>query len=253
MRPGLLLVVWVACLAACRERPAKAPAPDGGSARATVPAPPPVDGGYVVDPDKLDRFIRYQRRTLASSAQMLEALAREEGSGLDGGMPSPEAVAELRRLASGQERLREELGLTEEDVRVLEDLVGEVISRRADVAGPEEAESIRQMKALAETLPEEQRADFEAAIASIEQQREALHSLDDVRRRFGSENVDRVLAREADLTRNWNDAIAAFAGTAPRRRSAPEAGGLSADAGQGSVTPLDAGDPQNAGTPDAGR
>ena len=68
-----------------------------------------MDGGapYVVKPEKLDRFIGYQERSLALQAQMLEDLGKLETRGMDAASTAGEpTVSLIRKHAEAQALLR---------------------------------------------------------------------------------------------------------------------------------------------------
>lgn len=222
--------------------------PDG----AVADAPPDAeleDGGgqasqYAVTQDGLERFIKYQERTLVLYAQMLDELGRADVPA-DAGTGAG-AVARVKKHAEAQESVRRELGLSARDVRELERIVGDVISRRSVANAAEEDESIRQMQALAAKLPEEQRAEFEATIKLLREQQAQTRSLAQERAEYGDGNVDLVLSHEAELTRQWNEAISTFAGTQQKRpaaRGEKDAGvpDLIADGGRGARAADDGG------------
>lgn len=194
-----------------------------GCARQQEVAPPPqlpdagaqTDAGYAVLPGKLDRFIRYQEQSLALYSKMFEEL--EKGSGADAGVAA--SVARIREHALAEARLRESLGLSDGDVRALEQIVGDVVARRAAAAALRtEEDPVAKLKVLAAKMPGEQRAEFQATLAALELQRQAAGSLVEERRKYGDANVDLILTREAQLTAQWNQAISAFArGPGPAR------------------------------------
>lgn len=182
---------------------------------------------YLIREAKLERFIQYQERTLALYAQMLSDLAQVEGA--DGG--PAESVAVVKRHAEAQERARRSLGLTERDVRELERVVGDVISRRSAAGGVDPDEEVKKLEALAEKLGPEQRVELDRTLEGLRaQQRETL-ALTEERRKYGDRNVDLVLSREEVLTAQWNRAISTFSGGTSTPNGAAPAPARETDAG----------------------
>jgi hypothetical protein len=157
-----------------------------------------------VEAETLGRFIRFQERMLPLQAQMLAELARADAG--------TATVAAIQRYTAAQEAARGEVGLSESDVEQLESIVTDVISRRAALASDDSEATLEEMQALAGRLPVEQRAEFDATLAPLRRQAEESRALVAERERYGGENVDRVLARETELTEQWNRAIAIFSG-----------------------------------------
>lgn len=244
----LLCSISFGLLAACTSKAPAAPqvaghdvtqadAGEALSAKLQDPGEHPGETPYRMEPDKLDRFISYQERSLALYSKMLDELSRAEAQ--DGGAAS--SVARVRKHAAAQEHLRRELGLSERDVREMERIVGDVVARRAMVTSGTQDDSLQQMRALAAQMPEEQRAEFQATLATLERQQQQAAALTEERRKYGDANVELVLTREAQLARQWNRAIAAFSGAklAATRADAgtpepggPDAGLAGADAGR---------------------
>jgi hypothetical protein len=212
---ALLAALWGA-VAGCRSEPSSAPsepvAPVGLDVQALptgVPEEP--TGPYVIRAAKLERFIEYQEKTLALYSEMLADLGRAEAE--DAGAAAPVAV--VKRHAEAQERARRALGLTERDVRELERVVGDVISRRALAQVLDDGQSLQQLEALAARLGPGQRDELDRTLEQLRAQQAETVALSEERRKYGDANVDLVLSREEVLTRQWNHAISTFAGTAP--------------------------------------
>jgi hypothetical protein len=211
VRSAIVIATILFLLSSCSRAPEhsaqKTPAQHPGSGH---------DGGfrgpYLVVADTLDRFIRYQDRVLALQGEMLAELSRLEQ--VDGGAA---AVSVIHRQVEAEEGVRRNLALTERDVEELEAMVGDVISRRATLTIDNAREALREMEALASRLPAEQRAEFDATVAALRRQFEQSRELTEERKRYGAENVERILAREAELTAQWNRALAIFSGGEERK------------------------------------
>ena len=204
-------IATILCLGSCWRTPEQ-------STRTSPPrAGPSGDAGvrtrYAVAPEILDRFIRYQDRVLALQAEMLAELSRLEV--IDGGLASAPLI---RRQVEAEDRIRRELGLTERDVEELDAIVGDVISRRARLSIDGARETLLEMEALAARLPAEERPAFDATLAALRRQIDESRGLADERERYGVDNVERVLARETELTGQWNRAIDVFSAVAPEAR-----------------------------------
>ncbi len=162
-----------------------------------------ADAGFVVTPEKIDAFIAYQKKMLEVWAGTLEDLERLEGKA-DAGMAAVnEVVDAARRRGRAEEAAREATGLTEREVGFLEALVGDVIAKRSLGKSMNLDGLVRQIEATKAALPPEQREAVEKSIAEMKKQQADLQSLADERQKYGSANVDAVLARESELTKNW--------------------------------------------------
>ncbi len=195
-------------LASCRQGDSTSDAPEARSP-ARQPASPVAPGPYAVSPEALDRYIGFQEQSLGLHAETVRELTalekRDAGAG-------PEAAALVRRQGEAMMALRQNTGLTDRDVRELERIVGDVISRRALAATAEEASALSDLENLAARLSEKDREALEASLASVREQQRAFEALTEERKRYGDANVDAVLSRERELTRLWQRTIATFAG-----------------------------------------
>jgi len=217
------LIATILSLSPCSRTPehrARAAAAPTSSA-----APAELPGCYLVRAETLERFIRYQEHVLALEAEMAAELSRTA------------AVAPvIRKQVDAEDRIRRELGLTERDVEELEAIAGDVISRRARLSMDDARQTLREMEALAARLPMEERAEFDATLAALSRQLDDSRGLAEERERYGVDNVERVLAREAELTDQWNRAIAVFSGIAPLEQSSatssPAESGAAPDVGR---------------------
>ncbi|HZA49198.1 MAG TPA: hypothetical protein VE549_00570 [Myxococcaceae bacterium] len=214
-----IVFLSAACSRYAEKRAAAEPAQAGVERAAPAHAGP---APYRVEPEAIERFIRFQERMLPLQARMLADLARADRA--DGGTAT---VAAIRRHAEAEEAARRDVGLSERDVEQLESIVTDVISRRAAAAVDDSEATLREMEALAARLPVEQRTEFEATLGPLRRQVDQSRALAAERARHGSENVDRVLAREAELTEHWNRAIAVFAGVSQERVRSPSDGAAS--------------------------
>ncbi|MGA9525409.1 MAG: hypothetical protein WBV82_28375 [Myxococcaceae bacterium] len=191
----------------CRQGEAGADAPQARPP-AEQPEIPVAPGQYAVTPEAVDRYLAFQDRSLKLHGETVRELIaleqRDAGTG-------PEAAALVRRQAEAVMALRQEAGLTDRDVRELERIVGDVISRRALAATAEEAAALSDLENLAARLSDADRTALETSLASVREQQRALEALTEERKRYGDANVDAVLSRERELTRLWQRTIVTFA------------------------------------------
>jgi hypothetical protein len=177
---------------------------------------------FAVSKEKLDAFVVYQRAMIDVYGSMLKEL-RTVGTkadagkyqGLTGGAAAVgDSMSAFKGKAQAEEKARKASGLSEDEARELEQMVGEVISIRSVAKTLNQDESIRQMEAMREKLPADQLEGFDQSISEMKQNRDDLANLAEARSRFGNANIDLILTREADLLRNWEALMAQFSGAA---------------------------------------
>jgi hypothetical protein len=186
---------------------------DGGPEGGEADAP----GAYQVTKPKLDAYVGYQRRMLEVYGSLLKGL---EGVGALVDAGTPEAMASARAglkvveaKAKAEAEARAEAGLSEADINGIAEVVTAVISQRQLGRTMGYEEELKKLEALQERLPEAQRQELAAQVASMRQQVEASQRLASVRREFGDANVDVVLTREEDLMHNYQEMLRVFTGT----------------------------------------
>lgn len=177
---------------------------------------------YVVTAEKLDGFVRYQRRMLEGSARLtaeLEAMAR--GVLPDGGpLTGAAARAGLEGKARLEEEARREAGLTPRDVRELSAVVTAVMAQRHLGDALDYGEELERLEAVRAKLPPEQARTLDPQVEALRARDEEFRRLPALRRAHGDANVDAVLAREADLRRNYEALLGLHGGGRPRARDA---------------------------------
>lgn len=213
---------------------------EGVAAPVDAPLTPTSDGSkgaqYVITAQRLDRFIKYQEQTLKLYAEMMSALEGLEQPG-DAGTRSGAAPIEIiRRHARAQEQVRRQVGLSAQDVHELERVVGDVISRRAMAEALVHEAPVQEIESLAARLPPEQRGELVRTLSNLKKREQETRTLEEERKKYGDANVDQVLTREEELTRQWNLSIATFAGMreaaqAPRVTGSAKAATSNPDAG----------------------
>lgn len=175
-------IVLIAAIAACRK--------DAVNVADASVAPPAVavapDGAFVLTPEKLDAFLRYLK---ALTAVMTST---------DGGLLDRARQDEAARVA---------VGLTEDDVSRIDEMMSAVIAGRMVTNLGLEGKMQPNLEALGAQLDDEQRKRLEAATVAFKAQQQAAKDLTNERKRYGSKNIDVLLTREADLTAAWSQAM----------------------------------------------
>ena len=209
MRRACASVLCLFLLWACKKEPVAPAAPAGPARQAGTTE---VDAGYVVEPAKLDGFIRYQKQLLplyAELAREIDGLGRGDGGATLDAMGISAQV--LGRRAEREQQVRGDCGLTERDVAELGEITRQVASRRASARLLATADQLSRLKRIdASRLKAEQQAILAKVIEELQAQQAETTDLSGLRSRFGSANVDRVLAREAELIKNWDEMMRAW-------------------------------------------
>ncbi|MBI3183484.1 MAG: hypothetical protein HYZ28_15205 [Myxococcales bacterium] len=222
MRGPLLVLAIVLSVFGCKkERPAPtegvAPAAPGQAPE----APPPPDQPYVLTSEKLQAYLSYQEAMIqvyAGAVSDIQALGAQADAGRYqgpiGGLAAAEEVMKAtERRAAAEAEARKATGLSERDVDAIGKMVTDVISKRSLASAMSVGSLIEEMEKLKAAGPPEQKEGLEASISELKKQQEELQSLTEERRRYGSGNVDLLLTREKELTRNWEALMAqAFGG-----------------------------------------
>ena len=167
-------------LAGCKDKPALA------TAQAADASEPAVVEAWTLTVNRLDGYLRYQRALLGQA-------------GVDAGAidPSVEARADL------DERARQQAGLSVDDVERIESMVSSLASRRlaSRMTGADQPLPLPPQEK--DKPSPEQAEQLAHSIASRQALLKASTSLQDERTRFGSQNIDVLLQREAELLKNW--------------------------------------------------
>ena len=207
--PGL-----AACLLALGCHPSSpAPAPAISALTPTAAVLDTAPAPLTVTAPKLEAFLTYQRTVLE-----LERDAERQGARTrDGGNWSAQApeFKALAQRADLEDKARTQAGLSVAEADALEHLVQEVIARRVLAKKFGYEAQIRQLKTVREKLPEAQRTHVAPLIAQLEARQQDAEQLPEQRKRWGSANVDVVLAHEAVLAENYQAQLDALTGSAP--------------------------------------
>lgn len=212
---GLLIcgLCWLACK---RQKPVGQEASPG----APQPAAEPLANELRLTPAKLDAFIQYQRAMLGAYALTLRDVQRLSGkadagtyAGASGAMVRAKDSMQMLKVQSElEEAARTSSGLSEAEADQIEALVSEVIATRTLWKTMGDRRALEQLTQMRDQLPADQRGALEESISQMNKQREALHNLTEARQKFGSENVDLVLSREEELSRQWKELMSLLTG-----------------------------------------
>ncbi|MBK7864120.1 MAG: hypothetical protein IPJ65_37095 [Archangiaceae bacterium] len=162
----------------CRKEATQAP----DAAAVPVAAVAAVDGGFVLTPALLDGYLRYQRAS--------QGITRS----LDGGTYD-RAERDAAALKAS--------GLSGDEVVRLDEMVSSVIARRMVTQLAANPEFMPDLAAMGQALNPEQKKHMEEAMAAFKQQQQQARELTDERKRFGTQNIDVLLSREAEVSKAW--------------------------------------------------
>jgi hypothetical protein len=194
---GAAALTGLIAAAGCTRDPAGGAVPAAGErSEGFSIASPESAGRFALTDAKLSSYLAYQH-------QMLQLYA----SRLDGGA---DAGGSLSKLAEAEEDAWKKSGLSRHELSAIEQMVRGVIGKRVYGATPPSDDSLERMKALHSKLSGERREEVGRSIADLEKSREEFARLTEERRQYGDANVDLLLAREAELTRSFKEAMATF-------------------------------------------
>ncbi|RKH03607.1 hypothetical protein D7V97_26330 [Corallococcus sp. CA053C] len=173
-------------------------------------------GPYPLTQAKLEAYVGYQRKMLTVYGSLMRGL-QDMGPLMDAGTPQALEAARsglklIERKAQAETDARKAAGLSTDDVNRIAEIVTAVISQRQMGRTLQYEEELKKLEALQSRMPVEQQQELAPQVESMRRQVQAFQQLPEARREFGDANVDLVLAREADLTKNYQDMLKAFAG-----------------------------------------
>ncbi len=211
MRSKVLLLIASTSLCACTR--AAVSAPDAGSSRAQREGD--AQRSFpLVTLAQLDGYARYQRAMISVYEQLFRDLERA-GNGArprDAGAGVPAAVRVVEARALAEEKARKESGLAEADLAWIEPMVIDVIAARSLAKSLDAQAQISELEAMEGELQGDVKEGIEQTVEELKaQQEEGLH-LSEQRAKYGDANVDRVLGREEELTRNYEQWLARMTG-----------------------------------------
>jgi hypothetical protein len=112
--------------------------------------------------------------------------------------------------AKAEEAARKEARLSEEDVNGIADVVTAVIGQRQLIQALQMDEELNKLEEMQAKLTPEQREELAPQVAAMRERVEDIQKLTEARHTYGDANVDLVLTREADLTKNYQDMLSTF-------------------------------------------
>lgn len=206
------------------EEPALAP---GAGAEAGGPPGPDADAfddsqPYVLTPEKLDAYVRYQRKvqtayaSVGTLARELQASRSKQPSGRgQGAMPGlSESMRAIESKAQLEDQARRDEGLSERDVNRIGALVMDVITQRHMAAMVDMSGELQRLEQMQARLKPEQAAELAPQIDAMRLRLRETERLGPARQAHGDANVDLVLTREQDLMNNYQDMLRSFGGRA---------------------------------------
>lgn len=223
MRKPWWCLAVVLALCSCRKETAEGTPEEGSEVGESVAR---LEGGAAGDGDaagpfsvtkaKLDAYVGYQRKMLEVYGSLMRGL-QDMGPLMDAGTPQALEAARsglklIERKAQAEADARKAAGLSTEEVNRIAEVVTAVISQRQMGRTLQYEEELKKLEALQSRMPVEQQQELAPQVESMRRQVEAVQKLPEARRDFGDANVDVVLTREADLTKNYQDMLKAFAG-----------------------------------------
>ncbi|WP_224243653.1 hypothetical protein [Hyalangium gracile] len=223
--------LWVLCVvlgfSGCKKEKAE-PAPRAAEVARPSSAPhegeqAPEDGAggaefgphaYTVTKPKLNAYVGYQRKLLEAYESLLKDVAMAKvkpDAGRGDAMAEVNATMKLiEGKAKAEEAARKEAGLTEEDVNGIAEVVTAVIGQRQLTQSLKFDEELTKLEEMQAKLTPEQREELAPQLAAMRERIEDLQKLTEARRTYGDANVDMVLTREEDLTKNYQDMLNTF-------------------------------------------
>ncbi len=215
---------WVLAVAVvfsgCKKEGVSAASPgegEGAAAARLAGDAPPTDPSapYALRPEKLEAYVGYQRRMLKVYENVQKELQALDARILKDG--SPEAakgrLKAIEAKAKAEEDARREAGLSEDDVNGIAEVVTAVISQRQLARQMGFDEELKKLEGLQARLAPEQQQELAPQVAEMRQRAQEFEGLAELRRTYGEENVNLVLAREQVLTQGYQDMLKAFSGS----------------------------------------
>jgi hypothetical protein len=144
--------------------------------------------GWVLTPAKLEAYLRYQKATLVHLG--LVEPAAFDGGPLKSFEDKPEAHADF------DEWLRKSNGLSEDDVKRLDQMAGPIAMMTLLQMTPSQESAKQQAIDLAAIAPDKRP---EAVVKN----NDGKVQLDDLNKRFGEGNIRVMLSRQDDVAKNW--------------------------------------------------
>jgi hypothetical protein len=190
-------------------------------------AEPEPEKPIVVTNDMIDKYLAYQKQSLANYQEMMKDLksydAKADAGDYKGAFGTMAGIKDgmnlIQKQADAEEKARKSVGLSEREIDQVRGLVSDVIARRQLMMSMNLSEQVKQLEKMRDSLPADQRKDLQASIDSMKQQQKEVTELADARKEYGDASVEAVLSREKDLTESYQAWMKAFMG--PGANGAP--------------------------------
>jgi hypothetical protein len=158
-----------------------------------------------LDPSKAKAFVSYQdkmrpflEKLKADGTELQTRSDKGDYEGVVGGVRAMnDWSSKIGTHVQEIDKLRDELGLTEEEVTALSEIELGIFARASGTALQEQAAELE--KSLA-SLPAEQRSEIEQGLEELR----ALVNMTEVRAKYGDAIVDAMLALEPELRRHYD-------------------------------------------------
>lgn len=214
-------VVFSACKKEGAFEPTSGEGADAAAARLAGEVQPSDESGpYAIRAEKLEAYVGYQRRMLKVYENVQKELQAVDARILKDG--SPEAakgrLKVIEAKAKAEEDARHEAGLSVDDVNGIAEVVTAVISQRQLARQMGFDEELKKLEGLQARLAPEQQKELAPQVAEMRQRAQEFEGLAELRRTYGEENVNLVLAQEQALTQGYQDMLKAFSGTSGTAR-----------------------------------
>jgi hypothetical protein len=210
-----LLLAVLLTLAACTKEspPAAAPAVPARPPPVARPAPTEPSQPYALDADKLERYLQYQR---AATRASVDALKRIGSVGPDAGtLTALTAVGgSLNDQKEGIDSARKASGLSEEEIRAIAPMVGDLSSRFVVATSFDQTSLIKSMEEQVAHAPPQAKAQMEKTVADMKASLEKQQSLAEERKKYGDANVDLLLSKKEDLIKAYKESLGVLGGGA---------------------------------------
>jgi hypothetical protein len=191
--------LWVFAFVACEKSDSLPPITQTARPVPLTAEPAAVESFKLTD-GKLEAYLRYQKSRTAlygSIAVQLEKLGNKE-------QDDEARLALMESKARGEDRAREEVGLSAAEARQIETMVTSVLSARTLAKSYDASDAIMAWERMRDKLPPAQRDELDRTANEMKKQQEESAQLVRLRKEYGSEAVDAILRREKELDASQN-------------------------------------------------
>jgi hypothetical protein len=153
---------------------------------------------------KLDRYIEYRQKLATIEAGLMKELGALEPLSDGGTKIAPEAAARrLRPRLEAERKAKLASGLSDAEIEAFDDLMNEVMPKRAMVKALDEDAAIAEMERMKAKMPKDEQARFQENLDAMKKRREQHQDLSAAREKYGDAIVDAALKREDALLKLW--------------------------------------------------